>query len=90
MIEASSKKEIEILGGKFREKCGELEVNIQKLRNPRLFLLNIPVDIMLQNVEGTLTIQNPELDLKEGDRAKLCYTTKRGKRNLVIEVDSGT
>jgi hypothetical protein len=35
-------------------------------------LLNIPEDTTLENVEETLTIQNPELDLKEGDiREKL-------------------
>jgi hypothetical protein len=69
----------------------ELEVNIQKLRNPRLVLLNIPDDITIDNVEKTLTLQNPELDLKKGDfRAKFCYTTKRETRNLVIDVDSGT
>jgi hypothetical protein len=92
MIQASSKNEIETLGEKIGEKCGEeLEVNIQKLRNLRLDLLNIPDDITLENVEDTLTVQNPELDLKEGDiRAKFCYTTKRETRNLVIEVDSGT
>jgi hypothetical protein len=62
--------------GKFGE---DLEVNILKLTNPRLNLLNIPVDITLENVEETFTIQNPELDLKEGDiRAKYCYTTKGG------------
>jgi hypothetical protein len=43
-----------------------VEVNMQKLRNPRLVLLNIPDVIMLENVEGTLIIQNPELDLKRG------------------------
>ena len=67
-----------------------MEVNIQKLRNPRLVLLNIPEDITLDNFENPLTVQNPDLDLKEGDRAKFCYTTKRETRNLVIEVDSGT
>jgi hypothetical protein len=91
MIETSSKNEIETLGEKIGEKCGEeLEVNIQKLRNPRLVLLNIPDDITVENVEDTFTVQNPELDLKEGDiRAKFCYTTKRETRNLVIEVESG-
>ena len=90
IIEASSKNEIEALGDKIGGKCGELEVNIHKL-NPRLVLLNIPEDITLDNVEKTRTVQNSELDLKEGDiRAKFCYTTKRETRNLVIEVDSGT
>ena len=51
----------------------------------------MPEDITLENVEETLTIQNPEVDLNEGDiRAKFCCTTKRKTRNLVIEVDSGT
>jgi len=92
MIEASSKNEIETLGEKIGEECGEeLEVNIQKLRNLRLVLFNISEDITLENVEETLTLQNPELDFKEGDiRAKFCYTTKRETRNLVIEVDCGT
>lgn len=92
MIEANSKKEIETLGNKIEETCGaELEVNIQKRRNPRLVLISIPEGITLENVEETLAKQNPELDIKEGDiRAKFCYTTKRETRNLVVEVDSGT
>ena len=92
MIEANSKKDIEILGNKIEETCGaELEVNIQKRRNPRLVLLSIPEGINLDNAEETLAKQNPELDIKEGDiRAKFCYTTKRETRNLVIEVDPGT
>jgi hypothetical protein len=54
-------------------------------------MLNIPQDITLKNVAETLTIQDPELYLKEGGvRAKFCYTTKQKTRNLVIEVDSGT
>jgi hypothetical protein len=92
IIEASSKSEIETQGEKIGEKYGEeLEVNIQKLKNPRLFLLNMPEDITQENVEEILRIENPELDLKEGDiRAKLCYTTKRKTKNLMIEVVSGT
>jgi hypothetical protein len=66
-------------------------VTIQKLRKPRLVLLNIPEDITSDNAEETLTVQNPELDLKEGDnKTKFCYTTKRKTRNLVTEVDSDT
>jgi hypothetical protein len=92
MVEASSKKDIETLGEKIEEKCGtELEVKIQRRRNPRLVLLNIPDDITIENAEETLTAQNSELDIKKGDiRAKFCYTTKRKTRNLVIEVDSQT
>jgi hypothetical protein len=92
MLEATSKKDIETPGEKIEEKCGkELEVTIQKLRNPRLVLLNIPDDITTENTEETLIVQNSELNIKKGDiRAKFCYTTKRKTRNLVIEVDSET
>ena len=88
IIETSSEKEIEILGDKIREKCEELDVNIQKLRNPRLVLFNIPEDITLDNVEETITRHNPEKDIRIGDiKAKFCYVTKRETRTLVIEVD---
>jgi len=92
IIEVGSKKVIETLGEEIRERCGEeLEISIQKLRNPRLIMLNIPADITLVNVKETLVQQNYELLLKEGSiEPKFCYTTKRGTRNLVTEVDSGT
>jgi len=49
LIEAGSKTEIEALGEKIQERCGEqLEINIQKLRNPRLIILNIPNVITLE------------------------------------------
>ena len=63
MTETSTKKEIENLQDEIREKSDELDVNIQKLRNPRLVLFNIPEDITLGNVEETLTCQNPEQDI---------------------------
>jgi hypothetical protein len=40
MIEVSSKDEIETLRNKIEGKCGQLDVNIQKFRNPRLVLLS--------------------------------------------------
>jgi len=77
---------------KIQERCGEeLEINIQKLRNPRLVMLNIPSDITLENVKETLIQQNTGLDLKDGKiDPKFSYATKRGIQNLVIEVDSNT
>jgi len=92
VIEANSRNEIETIGHKIEETCGaELEVNIEKRRNPILPLLRIPEDITIENAEETLAKQNPELYIKEGDiRAKFCYTTKRETRNLVMEVDSET
>jgi len=49
-------------------------------------LLNIPEDTTLDNVEETLSRQNPEKDIKLGDiKAKFCYVTKRGTKNMVID-----
>jgi anaerobic ribonucleoside-triphosphate reductase len=64
VTETRTKKEIEKLEDEIRKK---LDVNIQKLRNPRLVLFNIPEDITLQNVEEILTCQNPEQNIKVGD-----------------------
>ena len=77
-------------GGQDRLKSAEtLEVNMQKGRNPRIIILNTPVDITPENVSEKLIQLNPELAMKEGSIVpKLCYTTKRGTRNLVIEVNS--
>jgi hypothetical protein len=92
MIEASSKKEIDILGEKIGEKCGEeLEVQVQKLGNQRLDPNNIPEDITTENSETTIIEQNPDMDLNVKDiRAKFFYTTKRKTSNLIVEVDSET
>ena len=88
MIETSSKEEIEKLGDEIKAKCEELDINIQKLRNPRLVLLSIPEVTTLDNVEDPLSRQNREKDIKVGDiKAKFCYVTKRGTRNMIIEVD---
>jgi hypothetical protein len=88
MIQANSKNEIETLGEEIGGKCREgLEVNVQKLRNTRLVLLNIPDDITIENAEETLTIQNPELDLKNGDIRAKCLlhykeeSKKSGRRS---------
>ena len=42
------------MGDEIRAKCEGLDVNIQKLRNPRLVLLSIPEDMTLDNVEERL------------------------------------
>jgi hypothetical protein len=83
---------MEILEGKIRETCGdELEINIQTLRKPRLVILNIPNEITMENIKETLTQQNTEIEGREGSlEPKFSYTTKRGIRNLVVEVDCRT
>jgi len=51
-------------------------------------MLNIPSDITLKKSKK-LTQQNMERDLKDGKiDPKFSYTTKRGIKNLVIEIDS--
>ena len=74
------------------DKCGvKFEVNVHKLRNPRLVTYNIPETIAIRNIQDTLLVQIPELILKTGDiSAKFQYETKRSNRNLVIEVSAQT
>ena len=63
IIEVGSKKEIELLEERIRERCGELETNIKKTRKLRLVILNIPNEINMENVEETLIKQNKTLKL---------------------------
>jgi len=88
LIEADTKEEIEILNSQIREKCGDhIEANIQKRRNPRLIIYNIPDALTTENAESIISTQNPSLDLQAGDiQPKYIFTTKRKTRNLVIEV----
>ena len=54
-------------------------------------MLGIAEEITMKNVRETLMKQNPEIN--SNDRIlepKFCYTSKRGNRNLVIEVNSST
>jgi hypothetical protein len=55
---------MELLEEGIRGKCGEyLEINIQKLRKPRLVILNIPSEITMEKVKETLTQQNTDTDI---------------------------
>jgi hypothetical protein len=91
-IETGSKQEIEIITRDINDKCGDkLEVNIHRLKNPRLVIYNIPEDISIRNIEDTLLAQNPELNLKTGDiNSKFMYETQRRTRNLLIEANAHT
>jgi hypothetical protein len=86
-IETCNKEDIKILTNNIHDKCGDkLKVLVQKLRNPRMVIYNVPEDISTQNVEETILGRNPELNLNKGDIiAKFSYVTKRLTRNLVIE-----
>jgi hypothetical protein len=91
IIDVGNKKEMELLEEGIRERCEALETNIQKPRKPRLVIVNIPNEINMENVKETPIKQNNEIDIQEGCIVpKFSYTTKRGTRNLVAEVDSET
>jgi hypothetical protein len=64
IMETKSKEEIERLFTIINDKCSQLlEANIQKPRNPRLVIYNIPEEINPENAEQIITTQNPELML---------------------------
>ena len=88
LIETNSKEEIAALGKVINVKCGDkLEANFQKLRNPRLVIINIPEDISTENLEATLITQNPDRHLVKGDiKAKFSSETKKHIRKFVMEV----
>jgi len=92
LIEADSKDEIEILNSQICDKCDDqLEINVQKRRNPSLIIYNVPDVVTLDNAEYIILAQNPELKLqKGGNQTKFIFKTKRNTRNLVVEKNSQT
>jgi len=86
LMEMKSKEKIELLYMNINGKCSQLlEVNIQKPRNPKLVVYNIPEEITLESAEETITTQNPKLILNAGDiKPKFIYRGKRNTKNLVI------
>ena len=84
-------EEIEVLGKEIQTKCGEeLEARIHRLRKTRINP-NVPEEINTTNVEGTIIIQNPKLNLAEGSMiVKFSFHTKRNNRNEVLEVCADT
>ena len=92
LIETNSKEEVEALEKENQAKCGgDLEINIHTLRKPRLILLNILEDISTINIEDSILMQNPNLNLRNGEIvAKFSYVTKKMNRNLAVEVGADT
>lgn len=88
LIEADSKDDIDMLNSQIQDKCGDrLDTNIQKRRNSRLIIYNIPDEVTLENVADTICTQNSALALNKGDiTTKFIFKTKRKERNLVIEL----
>jgi hypothetical protein len=87
LIEAESLDEINSLRTTFGNKRGEdLEVTVSKLWKPRLIIHIIPQDITVENLEETITAQNPQLLMETGDiAARFKFKTKRGLTNMVIK-----
>jgi len=91
-LRLNSKEQIEALEKEIQAKCGgDLEINIHTLRKPRLILLNVPEDISTTNTEDSILIQNPDLNLRNGEIvAKFSYVMKKMNHNLVVEVGADT
>ena len=92
LTEVRSEDETNLLNTNISAKCGEaLEVNLPKLRKPRLVIRNIPQDITVENVKETILAQNPELNMKPGEViSSFKFRTKRGDTNMVTEVGPET
>lgn len=51
----------------------------------------MPEDIATTNIEESILMQNPDLNLERGDiAAKFSYIMKKMNRNFVVEVDAAT
>ena len=74
------------------DKCSQLlEADVQKPRNPRIVIYNIPEEVNAENAEQVITTQNPELMLKAGEvMPKFMYRGKRNNMIMVIEVGPQT
>ena len=88
IMETKSKEDIELLCTNINDKCSQLlEANIQKPRNPRIVIYNIPEELNVENAEDIIQTQNPELMLNAGQVVpKFTYRGKRNAQNMLIEV----
>ena len=92
LIETDTENDIQALQNQIRDKCGDrLETNVQKRRNPRLIIYNVPDETTLENAADIICDQNPELAVTREDiTAKFIFKNKRNVRNLVIELTTET
>ena len=88
MIEADSKEELVLLNSQIHGKCfDKLEINIQKRRNSRLIIYNVPDALTHDKGEGIIIAQNPKLNLQKGDiKTKYTFQSRRKTRNVIIEL----
>lgn len=68
IMETKSKEDIEMLCTNINDKCSQLlQANVQKPRNPRIVIYNIPEEVNVENPEEIITTQKPELMLNAGE-----------------------
>jgi hypothetical protein len=91
-METQCKDEIELLCSNINDTCSQLlEAKIQKPRNPRMVIYNIPEEVDMENAEGIITVQNSEMMLSAGEVVpKFTYRGKRNAMNMVIVVGPQT
>ena len=89
LIETGSEEEINSLSSEISTKFGDqLEIIKHKLRKLRLIIYNVSEEITTENVAAIIKAQNPKiLTNGEGTEAKFRYKTRKGRYNIVIEVD---
>ena len=92
LVETKSIEETEALRREIEAKYGEdLEPHIQRLRKPRIKIINVPEDIDTTNIEDAIITQNPELNLTRGSiTAKFIQVTKRKYHKAIVEVGADT
>ena len=92
IMETKSKEDIELLCTNINDKCSQLlDAKVQKPRNPRIVIYNIPEEVNAENAEQVITTQNLELMLNAGEVVpKFTYRGKRNNMNMFIEVDPQT
>jgi len=90
LLQTKFKEEIELLYADMKQKCNQhLNVHIHKLRTPSIVIYNVPEEIIKENAEKIIAIQNPELNVCEGNvNPKFITKDRRNTRNLVIKVGS--
>jgi len=77
LIEADSKEEIELLNTQIQDKSGDhVEAKVQKRRDPRLIIYNVPDAVTTENADDIILAQNRDLNLQERDiQTKLTFKT---------------
>jgi hypothetical protein len=68
---------------KINEVCGEeLESYMPTLKNPRIFVFNVPEDITAENAAQAIAAQNSELNITENEiKPKFLFEDRKKQKN---------